>query len=41
MQVIQDQQQKDVSTRECRIETSHGSLAVEEGGQRELPPLCS
>ena len=39
MQVIPGQQQKNVSTRQYRIETSHGSLAVEESGQGEIPVL--
>ena len=39
MQVIQDQQEKEVATRTYRIETSHGSLAVEESGQGEIPLL--
>jgi pimeloyl-ACP methyl ester carboxylesterase len=37
MPVIQDQQEKVVITRQYRIETSHGSLAVEESGQGEIP----
>jgi pimeloyl-ACP methyl ester carboxylesterase len=37
MQVIQDQPQESVSTRQYRIETSHGSLAVEESGQGKIP----
>jgi hypothetical protein len=37
MQVIQDQPQENVSTRQYRIETSHGSLAVEESGQGKIP----
>ena len=37
MQVKQDQQEKVVITHQYRIETSHGSLAVEESGQGEIP----
>ena len=37
MHVIQDQQEKVVITRQYTIETSHGSLAVEESGQGEIP----
>jgi len=33
MQVIQSRQEKGVVTRAYRIETSHGSLAVEQSGQ--------
>jgi pimeloyl-ACP methyl ester carboxylesterase len=39
MQVIQSWQEKDVATRTYRVETSHGSLAVEESGQGEIPLL--
>jgi hypothetical protein len=39
MHVKQDQQWKVVITRQYTIETSHGSLAVEEIGQGEIPPL--
>jgi pimeloyl-ACP methyl ester carboxylesterase len=39
MQVIDDEEQKEMSTREYRIETSHGSLEVEESGQGEIPLL--
>jgi pimeloyl-ACP methyl ester carboxylesterase len=39
MQVIQSRQVKDVATRTYRVETSHGSLAVEESGQGEIPLL--
>jgi pimeloyl-ACP methyl ester carboxylesterase len=37
MPVIQDPKEKDVATRTCRVETSHGSLAVEECGHGEIP----
>jgi pimeloyl-ACP methyl ester carboxylesterase len=37
MHVIQGEQAKDVVTREYRVETSHGSLAVEESGHGEIP----
>jgi pimeloyl-ACP methyl ester carboxylesterase len=37
MQVIEGQQEKEASTREYTIETSHGSLAVEESGEGEIP----
>jgi pimeloyl-ACP methyl ester carboxylesterase len=37
MQVIQDLPQENVSRRQYRIETSHGSLAVEECGHGEIP----
>jgi len=39
MQVIHDHQEKVVITRTYRVETSHGSLAVEESGQGEVPLL--
>ena len=39
MQVIQDLPQENVSTRQHRIETSHGYIAVEESGQGETPLL--
>jgi pimeloyl-ACP methyl ester carboxylesterase len=39
MQVVHDQQEKKVATREYRVETSHGSLEVEESGQGEIPLL--
>jgi pimeloyl-ACP methyl ester carboxylesterase len=39
MQVMQNEQQNDVSTREYTIETSHGFLAVEESGRGEIPLL--
>jgi pimeloyl-ACP methyl ester carboxylesterase len=37
MQVIQGEQAKNVVTREYRVETSHGSLAVEESGHGKIP----
>ena len=37
MHVTQDQQEKVVIARQYTIETSHGSLAVEESGQGEIP----
>jgi pimeloyl-ACP methyl ester carboxylesterase len=39
MQVIRSRQEKDVATHAYRVETSHGSLAVEESGQGEIPLL--
>jgi pimeloyl-ACP methyl ester carboxylesterase len=39
MQVIQNQPQESVLTRQYRVETSHGSLAVEESGHGEIPLL--
>ena len=39
MQVIQSRREKDLVTRAYRVETSHGSLAVEESGQGEMPLL--
>jgi pimeloyl-ACP methyl ester carboxylesterase len=39
MHVMQDEQAKNVVTRTYRVETSHGSLAVEESGQGEVPLL--
>jgi pimeloyl-ACP methyl ester carboxylesterase len=39
MRVIEGEQQKVVTTREYRIETSHGLLAVEESGHGEMPLL--
>jgi pimeloyl-ACP methyl ester carboxylesterase len=39
MHVIQGEQQEIVSTRQYRIKTSHGSLAVEETGHGEIPLL--
>jgi pimeloyl-ACP methyl ester carboxylesterase len=39
MQVIQGRQEKEIVTRAYRVETSHGSLAVEESGQGEIPLL--
>jgi pimeloyl-ACP methyl ester carboxylesterase len=37
MQVMRDEQAKKVVTRTYRVETSHGSLAVEESGHGEIP----
>jgi pimeloyl-ACP methyl ester carboxylesterase len=37
LQMVHDQQKKDVATRTYRVETSHGALAVEESGQGEMP----
>ena len=37
MHVIQNRQEKVVIARQYTIETSHGSLAVEESGQGEIP----
>jgi pimeloyl-ACP methyl ester carboxylesterase len=39
MQVMRGEQAKNVVTREYKVETSHGSLAVEESGQGEIPIL--
>lgn len=39
MQVIEGKQEKNVATRQYTIETSHGTLAVEESGQGEIPLL--
>jgi pimeloyl-ACP methyl ester carboxylesterase len=37
MHVMQDERAKNVVTRTYRVETSHGSLAVEESGHSEIP----
>jgi pimeloyl-ACP methyl ester carboxylesterase len=39
MQVVHDQEEKNAPTRQYIVETSHGSLAVEESGQGEIPLL--
>jgi pimeloyl-ACP methyl ester carboxylesterase len=39
MQVMEGTKEKNVSTRQYTIETSHGTLAVEESGEGEIPLL--